>query len=285
MRKTLLLTLACTIALVPAFAGDKNKTKSSKMYFRAGGTYAFGAGGAYNYLTSVPISGKGTSVAGYPNALKLDINKASYSAGLWTNLALGFMFNKHLGVELAVNTGVSTKKYKYSEDFAGITATRTSYVKLPTIIAPALVMQTGGKCRIYTRLGLAIPIAAKVTVEDYAFAWPSSLTNNKEVKNGFSLGFTTAAGLKYALTDGIDAYIEASGLFLKLKSKSAEVVELNSSGRDVLSELTVAEREAVFSEQFTIGSPNQDPNQPTVLAPQSAPFSNVGIALGISFDL
>lgn len=283
MRKTILLIPAFLFAVVSVSAQSKVPSKNNHLYIRLTGGYTASANGSYDYLGGVPINGTGESSVATPTSYTFNLKKASYSAGSNLNLAVGVMFNEHVGAELSAGF-IFSRKYKYKEVTGNLLLTRTYYLQSPILVTPSLVLTTGEKLKLFSRIGIAVPLAGKIIVEDYAFASPYSGTKVIEIKNRFSLGIAAALGAKFYLFDGLSMCFEANGLFMNMNARSAEITKYELNGTNSLHTLTEAERKAEFSGEFNYDSKSSSGGI-TAAGPLSVSFSNIGGAVGICVEL
>ncbi|HRO42539.1 MAG TPA: hypothetical protein PL009_06875, partial [Flavipsychrobacter sp.] len=181
MKKAFIVLLVLGSAATQSFGQDKAPKNNAPFYLRIGGTYAFShagqtaVGGAYingSYSSDASYSGGQTSTF----SETYDLKKASFGNGITAVVACGAMLHKHIGVELAVSIGITAKKYTYSyvDNETGSSPTytykftqqTTMYQRTPILLMPSVVLQSGGeKLNVYSRMGLALPVAGKFIME------------------------------------------------------------------------------------------------------------------------
>ena len=260
-------------------------------YLRAGLGYAFShAGGIYD-LYGNPISGtinydnNGTTYASY------NVKKASFSAGMYADIAGGFMFNEHIGIDFALASGFLPQKYTYTGTNASISSdlgntTVSQNAETPLLFTPSIVLQTGSEqAQIYTRVGLTLPLSARIKYEETdVFSGTGPYTNmpgetdniGVEYKTSFSVGFSGAIGLRYKIGSQVSIYGELSMLSMSLYIK-----ELNYTS--VLINGSAASNTPVIP--FGTSGSNVNPNTGTgTQITQDVPFSNVGFHAGIYYS-
>jgi hypothetical protein len=98
----------------------------------------------------------------------------------------------------------------------------------PFFLMPSLVLQTGDQVKIYSRLGLALPLSAGITQEQMLTNAPGTgalVTDDFtwQLKTSFSLGFTAAAGAKYQISDKISIWGELNFLSMSLYAKEQDL--------------------------------------------------------------
>lgn len=231
------------------------------------------------------------------------VKPASYFAGITATLNGGYLVSKHIGVELAATVGASTTAYTYTSTTSGILSTIVShtgttsvtfdsvgtvesYAKVPMILIPSLVLQTGGKMwNLYLRTGMALPMRTKlVTISHqqyisnhYAF---SNLETTTEYKTRFALGYSSAAGITCKLTQHLFLWTEANILSLAPYLKEGRVTKFEYNGTNLLP----------FNpslQQYSFKASVQY-NPYTELAPtptHTVSFSTIGLQLGVGVAL
>src|ERR1043165_7095180 len=188
MKKVILSTLMMAATASSVFAQDAAKTNNGGAFGRVGLGYAFpkagsnmmtsttfgftSTGNPYPYVTPYNFNGsitEGTATGGTTYAH--DIKNGSLSAGFGATIAGGYMFTRHIGIEIGVNLGLAMKKYEFvytsPTSINDYTETTTTYAKMPVLILPSLVFATGNTAlEGYARAGFAIPVAGKTIIEN-----------------------------------------------------------------------------------------------------------------------
>ena len=285
MKKILLLCVAC--ALAPQF------TFAQEFYTRFGLGYALPQAGQTMDGTATPYSGTASNytVSG-TNYTSYNIKKVSFSSGLHGVAGLGYMFNSHVGVEGSLDFLLSAKQYSFT--FQNVTiggvASNVDIIqkaKNCILFTPALVLQSDGKrANLYTRLGVVVPLNTKITQDQIFTNLPGtgaiqSDDYSWEIKNSFSLGFSAAAGVKYAVNERMKLWGEVSFLSLAMYAKEANLTEVSVNGQGgYLDQVAADQRKVVYSDNFK-STTNDYFHQPTY----SQPFSNVTINVGVQYAL
>ena len=285
-----------------AYAQNTGNAKASKIYVRAGGTYAFPQAGQMTMESGQFMNGnlKGvTTMNGTASSTTYnwDLKKASLGAGVSGVVAGGYMFNKNLGIEVAASIGISPKKYEFVETDVypsqGIQITdqmKTKvYQKGAVLVMPSVVIQSGGnKLNVYSRIGLAIPGAGKtmVEMESYGFITQASVLTSwaYEVKNRFALGLQGALGAQYSLSSKIRLYVEANGVSLSANAKTGTMTHFTQNGTNYLEDVNVSDREIRYELSGTTTS-TVDNNQPSTMPSFTSTFNNIGVGAGLVFQL
>lgn len=280
--KTFLLCIAVLVAGVW-------QAQAQRFYIRAGAGYGFPHAGQVSGMSTGTANAlsfiNGRLNTGGANPTGFEIGRSSFAAGLQLKVGGGYMFSKHLGVDLEAGIGIAPKEHTLIIDNSatGVTYTATymQKAKLPLILTPAVVIQTGAeKINIYGRFGAALPISAKVE-EQYTNVYTAAGAGREvsivsEQSPKFSIGLAAAAGAKLMIAKRLYAWIEASLLSMSLYAGTSEIKEYLQDGADRTAELP---REQKF---VTYGfSGNGTDN---TVATYSMPFSNIAVNTGISFD-
>jgi len=298
MKKTALFAaVLCTV--VNTFAQSPVKAKkTSSIYVRVGATYAFPHGSQTSIDQTQFLNGSINATTGSgTNVTHWDVKKASFGAGTTVALAAGYMANKNLGVELGATIGVAPKKYtfKYEEVYpSGAVSVHESvkgtfYQKMPILITPSVIIQTGGaKLNVYSRLGLALPVAGKLIqeYERYAFINMASAvySYDYELKNRFAVGFQGALGAQFSIGGQMKFYVEANGVSLNAYAKKATLTKYTVNGVNRMDNVTPYGKEIEFGFTGTQTDPVANSNIPQQAATYSSPYSNIGVGAGFIFQ-
>ena len=267
MRKLLLLFLIAA-----------STTVSAQFYGGLSTGYALGAAERANGLE---INSIGTQSNIY----------GSYGQGFNFNLKLGYMFSDVVGFELGTSylIGASQTKLDGKEVGKGFAEAKSSGLRL----APQLVLKSG--TGLYSRVGLIVPVAGKTTVTFDSMpeeipgtgGMMGTKSGTQEFRGSFSVGVIGAIGYSYALSDKVDLFAEVEYIGLSIKSGTAELTEFSlkmADGKEVatLKDLPYSKIHTEFVDEVKM-SDNQDPNKATKELRQEAPFSSIGLNIGVSF--
>lgn len=175
-------------------------------------------------------------------------------------LGLGYMISEHFGVELGVGYFMSAKDEQSSSELIPVnitdpipvsgniesSTTETTYSR-QLRIAPALVVSGGSEgLKPYARFGIVLPVTGTTTREirnnqelDQTLAGflglagygelKGSVKADAEVKGAFSVGFQSAIGVNYAISDaddgmGLSVFGELEYTGLTIKGNTRELV-------------------------------------------------------------
>jgi len=258
-------------------------------YGRVGIGYAFRQDGQTMNAYGQPYSGAGNYTINGTSSTLTDYSfkKVSFNAGTHLTLAAGYMFDKHVGIELAGQFNISAGRYTYNANghLSGGYAANSSYTdnaKLPVMIIPGLVLQTGEEgFNLYTRLGIVLPVNTKIEEEvrtDYIAGGPNGINNKEyalEESSKFTVGYTGALGLSYK-TGKIKIWAELNAMSLSVELKEQKVTAFANDGHPVpLQYVTPGTIE--YMQSGTYGK-NAEPTY-------SVPFSYIGGMAGIGFKI
>lgn len=285
MKKLLLLCIAC-------IAGQQFSLAQG-FYTRFGLGYAMPQAGQTMDGSATPLAGTATNfTSGTTKYTSYNLKKMSFGTGLHGVAGLGYMFNRHVGMEASLDFQLSAKQYSFSfhNVSLGGVASDVDIVQKANggiLFTPALVMQTDGqKANLYTRVGIVLPLNAKITQDQIFTNLPGTGAIQSddytwEIKNSFSLGFSAAVGVRYAVNSRMKLWGEVSFLSLAVFAKEANLTEVSVNGQGgYLPQVPEGQRKVVYSNNFTSTS-NDYFHQPTY----SQPFSNFTINVGVHYDL
>lgn len=283
MKKVILSTMMLALAASTVNGQDKTKKNDGGMYLRVGVGYAFPQAGDF-------LSGTESNT---PTTYTVDMKKGSYSSGFNAALAAGYMFNRNIGVELAVGAGIANKKYtmEYDNTASGdYHETMTTYAKMPIMIMPSIVLSTGHtELEAYTRVGLAINVAGKFISEyegiDRSGATDDIMKMTTEYKPNIGIGIQGAFGVKYHVSDMLGIYLELNGLSMTSYMKSSEVTMYENNGINELGLLSIHATQTEYSADYTETFSSSTPSTPSQAPAMSVPFSNLGLGIGVTINL
>jgi len=291
--------IGCLIFVLSAAA----YTASAQFYLRAGLGYAFPQAGQTTYNTGIPYyefssAYSGTRTINASGSQTYNIKPVSFSSGVQSVLGLGYMFTENIGFQLDAGIGLADKKYTFNDENIPINyasgstvvtivsnVSTTQQASTPFFLMPSLVLQTNrDKLNVYTHFGLALPLNTKITEHQIITNAPGtgSLSTDDftwQVKSGFSLGFTAALGLKYSINDKVSIWGELSLLSMAVYTKEQDLQSWVEDGQPVALSNYPNAQKIKFSKTATVDSTYS--SFPTY----AQPFSNIGINVGVSFNL
>jgi|SRR5690606_25766965 len=284
MRKAMVpLRSACILATVPTYGQG--------LYIKAGASYALPMG-KQEFITN-DVSATATSI-------NETLVSTSYGKGIIPTVGIGFMFTEFIGFELAgsyliggkTEANVSIPYGSEDLEVSKISSKASSINLLPAIVLKAPV---NGQIGIYSRTGLTIPIAGKITTTastTYTAPGVSTVVNQtREVKGNMTVGIAGGLGVSIKLNNRLSFWAEANGQMLNVWSKTAEVTQYEVDGSDLLPSFSVADKEVNYVKELTQSSNNEynpsgiNENEPYEEMTQQVSFHNLGIGVGIAFHL
>ncbi len=270
-----------------AFAFSALAYSASAQFYISGGLgYAFPQAGQTVDGTGQPYNGTSNNGA---NTETFNIKGASFSAGLQGAIGIGYMFSEHVGVQLDMNVGLSTKKYTFSQDSVEIGGVLNNYsvvqqAKSPVFLIPSLVLQTGdeNKVNLYSRFGIVLPMKTTITQDQVEVnlpgtGTPEALDFTVQIKNSFALGFSAAVGVKYKVSDRLSIFGEASLLSMSVYVKEADLTSFSYNGQNQSLSYVSGPQTIKYSKNTAVDSADQ--------VTYAQPFSNIGIKVGVTYNL
>ncbi|WBV59249.1 outer membrane beta-barrel protein [Chryseobacterium camelliae] len=246
-----------------------------------------GINGGYNF----PITTKGSpyfyandeTVQSGPNIV--EVVPFSLGKGPSVGVDFGYMFTSNIGAELGIDYlfGSKTTFTETDKDFPSYRAEQSISGKMLQF-KPAVVFTAGaGNVKPYAKAGIVIGVAGKITSE-YEVREPDANYSRdwyEEYNGGAAVGFHGALGIDYALNNQLSLFGEVTAIGLNYSPDKGEVTKAIENGEDYLNSLNVSDREIEFVDR-TDGTAQSD-NQPRKELKFSAPFSNVGLNVGVKY--
>ena len=215
--------------------------------------------------------------------------KAHLGTGLPLELAGGYKFDHHYGVELAVDyyQGFSTKKVDMSNSDALTTKVSASMFSL----TPSFKMQM--ECgpvlpfaRIGPEIGFQNYFKTVMTGPTYMFkSTQASQSGEMDTRDygGIALGIKAALGVEYPITKLISAFGEIQGRAISFSPKHGKITKYTVDGVDQLSAMSAKAKtwDFVKSKDSSVPIPGDQPNQ---FLQVSHSLSNVALVFGVIFN-
>ncbi len=277
-KATLLLSVGLLIAVA---------SRSQEFYGRFGLGYAFANAGQTTDGSATPFGGS-VRYNTYSNAYT--IKNTSFSTGVVADLAFGYMFDKHIGVEVGFQSTFIPAKttfnlYNYNNGGVLSNITIEQKPSNPLMFIPSLVLQSGGDVlNAYTRFGLVLPMRTMITQDQIITNLPGTgaITTDdftSEIKSSFSLGFAAAAGLKYKKSSRVSLWGEIGFVSLSVLAKEAKLVAASENGQSIDLNYVSGNHTVTYSKSAVVDSVGAQ--QPTY----SLPFSNMSVKFGVTYTL
>jgi len=180
----------------------------------------------------------------------------SYGTGGNVTLAVGYMFNNYIGIDVGVGYGhsndISCNQVREQPGFSPpvfLYANINSFSYAVTL-TPAIVVsgaKTGWKVYPYGRLGLVLPVAGKLTdnvtidantlsgispvsLNQDRYGWLGNYTHVTLVTEGtLSLGISGAVGVAYRPLPFLSVFAELNGQYLQVRGKSSTITKWDAT--------------------------------------------------------
>jgi hypothetical protein len=220
--------------------------------------------------------------------------KGSYGAGVNFDIAAGYKFNENFIFELGF-LYLAGRKYEtfYRNIFSSVTGassriedTYTSYSR-GFYVNPSFVFSAGfGKQAPYARIGI---IAGSPKIKrDESFYDDSDGVSEGTIKwedyGGLSIGFQTAIGVNWKITERLDIFTEAVFVSMTYYAEKAEMTEYIENGTDVLGLYPASFTNIDYVKKVEY-NPQPDPDAPSYQLIKASPFSSISARVGIRFDI
>lgn len=282
MKKSLLVTLSLLLMAVSSFAQG--------IYLRAGSGYGMPAATTdigENYLYRVVYSNLGPTTEYSSESVS-----ASYGAGSNFNFAVGYKFNENfiLDLNFIYNAG---RKYEtsYIYEYIDIGFTTTSKDIYTTrssglFFNPTFIFSAGfGKQAPYGRFGI---LAGSPTLirDEYSYDDGDGVMETEdrwELGKGLAIGFQTAIGMNWKITDRLDIYSEMNFVSMTYYAKEGNLTRHIYNGEDQLDQLDLYNKKILYEKKFE--PTDYDPNSPAVETREATPFSYVSAQVGVRFTI
>jgi outer membrane protein W len=281
MKKILFATMVTvfTVASLQSTAQIKKGAYGSLQigYSLAAGASNVGGGLALENVTN-------TSTTNTTESLKY-----SFGKGINAGLQFGYMINDNIGIELGINYLLGGKTtatdVSVGGGFGGTAGTTVTDVSAKMLqINPSVVLATSiNKMSPYAKLGLVIG-SGTITQNDNFTSSGFTGTRKVEYKGGVALGFSSALGINFNINDKLSLNTELSLVNMQYTPTKSSITVATSNGTDVLSTLSVRDKETEFSSSVTYGG-----TIPTNTAPRQSnsfatPFGSIGVNVGIRYS-
>lgn len=209
--------------------------------------------------------------------------KASFAEGLWLGGNIGYCITPNLAFDLGIQVGLKPNKKKYREtlDRQGDQFTRTTYLKNPLLLLPAIKYRypIGSNFLTYAKAGVVLPIGTKLYIDDWEY--PDYLTSS-EVETKFSPGFTSGVGGEYRVAKQLWVSAEINFLALNVDVKKMTIVSYSENGQDLLYKIPESRRTTYYDDK-ALYDPGSQQGTAIVLQPFELPCSKLGLKLGLSY--
>ena len=274
-----------TIALL-AMSMTSMNAQENGLYLSLNGGYNFAAGtekGTVSNVTSVSTSSS--------NVTTSENIALSYGKGLNVGGAIGYMFNKNVGAELAFDylIGGKTSGNETTTSAGGVDKTDIDFSAKMLQIVPSLVIAAGMEgINPYAKFGLVIgssKLTENTTDVDTSGGTTDTTEFTKETETNTGFGFKGAVGAMFTVNPNISIFAELTSVNMSQSLKSSSITKATVNGVDVLAGGTIFQKETVYEDTLTTTSPTPaTPNAPRKAVTTTVPFSSFGINVGLKYS-
>jgi len=237
-------------------------------------------------------------------------------SGITIKLTPGYMFSKHIGIELGLNYFMSseTTMSEITSDRPDLYGDKTTSKSNQFRVIPSLVFSTGdGPIFGFAKVGIVVPAGGKTefkrNITQPVFAGGTDENGNPlnpslgqvgipivaegESKGKFSLGFRGSVGAGYVISDNLSLSLEVFYTSLGIKSKTRTVKSFKQNGAEIIGtsnpQGSVYATQTEYVDELTSTSNNLDyndninPNAPKQDIGTRGNYSQVGLSIGVKY--
>jgi hypothetical protein len=197
--------------------------------------------------------------------------------------AIGYMFNKYVGAELAGSYLLGAKTKTKQELYGGV---RNNSLSANMIrINPSIIIAGGfEKINPYAKFGLIIGFGKITYQDDYTTEGGSVISEKTILNGGVAFGLNAGVGVNFKVNKLISLFGEVNMVNLSYSPLKGELTKSTINGNDRLPDMSIAEKNVDFVSEYTsyTHTPyvHTEPRQELI---EKFPFGNVGLNLGIKF--
>lgn len=237
----------------------------------------------------------------------------SLGKGFNIQLTGGYMFNKHIGLELGIGffggsntlisqTQIALKDTTWNIDADNFSSSKTFARVNQLRLSPAVVFSTDTIKGIsgYAKLGLIIPVYGSATtatnsINSQVNYSDGSITRDRVsekyvISGKVALGFRGAVGLQYAITPKIAVFGEVYASSVTVKHSDRKMKQYTVNGEDKMASKLAYQKDIQFVDKIDDQSNNPtsnqtgfDPNSPYHELYQKTTLSQIGIQIGFKY--
>ncbi len=208
------------------------------------------------------------------------IENNSFSLGQGFNIggAYGYMFNKHVGAEIAASYFMGGKSTLRTTSDDVMTSIDQSVQMFQ--FAPSFVLQAGfEKWNPYARVGMVFGLGS--IDQTMSWSWENNQARDKSTYSGsLALGFTGSLGINYTMNEKFSLFAECTFIGLNYAPTEGRTYESTLNGQNRLDDLAINQKEFIFSDDYDANA-DVDINQPSVLQRKYYPMSSFGLNIGL----
>lgn len=313
------------LSSMPAFSQARsNSSDFNRFYVRIGGGWSFGAGkmsyGTWYFEDSYReyYSHDDPREPVERHSIEEKPVRLSLGKGADVMLGFGYMFNKHIGLDISLSSVFAGKTSITSETKSVLTRDVSGFLEEHTTstdrdiesetlglnalyLTPAvrLFLPLGDRFAAYSRIGLSIPLMnngvriLSSTSESSETGWRTDYSGNREtvndhssstdmnktrIKSYFNVGMNAAIGAEFAITDHFSIYAEAEAMITSFAMKEETLIAATSDGIDLLPDIPEEDRTIYYDKKHSY-----DENHPDNGLTEILPASSIGFNAGLIF--
>ncbi|MCP4439418.1 MAG: porin family protein [Aureispira sp.] len=291
--------------------GLTTTTEAQKFYIRGGAGFGISATPeifVYQNVERDPSSGdriKQTTISG------------SFGSGPTFRLGGGYMITEYFGIDLEFYYLHGMKQDFGSTSQDGIYTRKTTGRTIQARMSPSLIVKApaGTKFAPYAKFGVVLPFVGKQyleTEQEIQHTDPTYINYKKvvEIDGAFSVGFESAVGLQYNITEKFGVYLEMMYTGLRVKAAKGAITQeqfFNEDGsvkQDNLEGRPVGLSEFRFVDELSTDNSNMnstaaagegisykilpnpngyDDSKPLDIPAQNSNYSAFGLNLGVKY--
>jgi outer membrane protein W len=212
-----------------------------------------------------------------------EIAKINLGQGFNAGATFGYMFNKNIGLELGANYLMSSKTNTTNTSYSGDYRNNEISAKMIQI-KPTIVFRGGyDKINPYAKLGMVIG-SGKMILEGDSKDGGDTYNTTLELNEGTPIGFQGSLGTLYKINEKFSLFAELDLISLSYAPKRGEYTKFIVNGADVLSSMSVENKEIEFVDSFTNTGVSSPSTQPSKAPKVPFSFSSFGLNIGLQYN-
>lgn len=285
MKRTTLKSLIAFVAIgLCAFTAN-----AQGVYVNLNLGYGFGMGSStvndYTYVQKTP---------GYTSTSN---NKdLSFGKGLNFGGAIGYMFNKNVGLELGLSylmggttETTNNRTYNSSSNYSTENLSATMFRINPTFVITAGL----DKINPYAKFGMIVGMGTITNKYESTQTNTSSGNTTTDIElqttkynGGLAIGFNSGVGVLFSLSNNISLFGEINMVNLSYAPTNGEVIEYSENGANKLSDWTTRDKKTEFVDNYNYDSEaSVSDASPRTAQKNKLPFGSFGVNFGIKISL
>lgn len=289
-------SLLCGVfVLLIAFLFTNTNTYSQKLYIKGGLGYSIGTQKDFYKVRSDYYSTIGDSTTSVSN---YQIDRITFGQGANYELTVGGFVGKSVSVELTgfyhssnTQTTKSEEKDTYENYYINFMYETNMKGKMFGIKPSVLLWLGSENFRPYFSLGAVIGYGSFVEENElnvfntHPLYYPTeTLISTFEYKGNWNVGYTAGAGFEINFANDISFYCELNYTSINVVPQSGKYTKYEYRGNDMMELLSTSEIEYEYVDEYS-STDNSSENSPTKVLKTPYSFSNVGVIVGLKFNL